>query len=220
MSVQKLAFVDEVTGLGQYRPRAGSNFKENDTCTVYAEVTGFSMPPVAGSDGEYSLSLNAGFAIKNPYGQELAFVPDMVVLDSKAYMQFPVHFLSFSFPMSGWPDGDFVLEVSVMDNLSGRGASRDLSLHVEPPRGGPAPQEIYETTGTFLNLESTGGGWVISLLVGGQRASAPTAANCQYYVYDSRVTRETFAERAAGSQVTVEFHGDSSEVSVCRVQFN
>ena len=80
--------------------------------------------------------------------------------------------------------------------------------------------EIYEASGTLLSLEETDADWLITLLVNRQQYSGLVAPDCQYYVNDTRVTREEFIARVVGEQVTVEFHGDREDVSLCRGHVN
>ena len=130
LSIQKLVFVEGVTGLGQYKPRGGSSFTRDDTCMVYVEVAGFSMPLVEDSEDEYGFSLAVDAAVKSPEGDVLAFQSDIDSQEGVAYTQLQLHYLAFSFILSEWTEGDYVLEIGARDNLSDRIVSGDLHLSV------------------------------------------------------------------------------------------
>ena len=217
LSIQKLVFVDDVKGLAQYTPRPGGpNFGQGDRCAAYVEVAGFSMPLVEGSQEEYSFNLVLDIAVKTPDGEVIVSQADVDSREGTAYSQIPRHFLWFYFTLEGWPEGDYVLEVGVRDILSGEAVSGELSLSVGPPSAQPPLPDVYETTGTLRNFEETEDGLLITLLVNRNLASALMAPDCHYYVNDDEVTQETFIERAVGEQVTVEFYGDRSDISLCR----
>ena len=131
LSIQRLVFVEEIMGLAQYKPHpGGSSFTQDEKCTVYVEVGGFSMPLVEDSQDEYGFSLAVDAAIKAPDGEVLAFQSGIDEQEGVAYSQLPLHYLAFSFNLEGWTKGDYVLEVGVRDNLSDRIVSGDLPLSV------------------------------------------------------------------------------------------
>ena len=216
LSIQKLAFVEDVMGLGQYRPHT-SNYSPAETCSVYVEAAGYSTPPVEDGQDQYSFSLAVDIVIKDSTGQALASQSDVDKQEGAANNSQPPgpQYLWFSFPMGGWPVGKFVLEVGVRDNLSGQTVSGDLPMSVEPDK---EPDEVFETTGTLQSLEETGDGWLITLQVYGRQASALLAPSCQFYLNGTGVRREVFIEKAIDQEVTVEFHDDSDEVALCRAR--
>jgi len=134
-------------------------------------------------------------------------------------------FLGFYIHLTEWPEGNYVLDIVVKDNLSGRTVSGGLSLRLESAgaqnyRTSASPAatpSVYETTGTLRSFEKKQDGWQITLLVNRRQASALVADNCRYYLNAIEVTQEAFIEWAMGEQVTVEFYGERSDgVSLCR----
>ena len=133
LSIQRLAFVEEIMGLAQYKPHpGGSSFTQDEECEVYVEVAGFSTPLVEGSQGEYAFHLALDAVIKASGGEILASQSGIDEQEDTAYMELTQHYLAFSFNLRDWPEGDYVLEVGVRDLLSGQLVSRDLPLRLEP----------------------------------------------------------------------------------------
>jgi hypothetical protein len=131
LSIQKLVFIDEMIGLGQYTPKSGARFTLDDTCSVYVEATGFAMPLVPNTKDEYSVNLALDVKIKLPQGgRTLAFQSDMGTLVTRLRSKLPVQALGFAFDFDGWTPGNYVLEVGLRDNLGGRTVSQDLALQL------------------------------------------------------------------------------------------
>ena len=71
--------------------------------------------------------------------------------------------------------------------------------------------------GTFDSLVETNGGFVITLIVDGQKASGPVSASCKYYDHNGEeVSRQIFGSAFLGEPITVEILGEDGEVFTCR----
>lgn len=134
LSIQKLVFVDEIAGLGQYTPKNGARFTLDDTCSIYVEAAGFAMPLSPNTQDEYNVDLAVDVKVKLPQsGRKLTFQPDMAKLAAKIRSKLPAHFLGFSFTFAGWTPGNYALEVGLRDNLGGRTVSQDIVLQLVEP---------------------------------------------------------------------------------------
>jgi hypothetical protein len=66
-------FADQVTGFGQYRPRADGPFRSGDTVTVYLEPVGYGFST---DGGEQRVSFSTGIEIRTPGGLVLGKTDD------------------------------------------------------------------------------------------------------------------------------------------------
>ena len=83
--------------------------------------------------------------------------------------------------------------------------------------GSAAFPQTENVVGTFESLAETNGGFVITLIVNGQRASGPVSASCKYYDHDGKeVSRHIFGAALLGEPITVEVLDRSGEVYACR----
>jgi hypothetical protein len=134
LSIQKLAFVDEMTGLGQYTPRNGTRFTLDDTCSIYIEAGGFAMPLSPNTQDEYNVDLAVDVKVKLPQsGRRLTFQPDMAKLVTKIRSKLTAQALGFTFAFDGWTPGNYALEVGLRDNFGGQTVSQDLVLQLVEP---------------------------------------------------------------------------------------
>jgi hypothetical protein len=134
LSIQKLVFADEMTGLGRYTPRSGTRFTLDDTCSVYIEAGGFAMPLSPNTQDEYNVDLAVDVKVKLPQsGRRLTFQPDMAKLVTTIRSKLPTQALGFSFSFDGWTPGNYALEVGVRDNFGGQTVSQDLVLQLVEP---------------------------------------------------------------------------------------
>ncbi|MDR1622414.1 MAG: hypothetical protein LBS00_08580 [Synergistaceae bacterium] len=134
LAIQKLVFVDEMMGLGQYTPRSGNRFTLDDTCSIYVEAGGFAMPLTPNTQDEYNLDLAVDVKVKLPQsGRKLTFQSDMAKLVTQIRSKLPTQALGFSFAFEGWTPGNYVLEVGLRDNFGGRTVSQDLALQLAEP---------------------------------------------------------------------------------------
>ncbi|MDR1978148.1 MAG: hypothetical protein LBQ42_05390 [Synergistaceae bacterium] len=134
LSIQKLVFVDEMLGLGQYTPKADTRFTLDDTCSVYVEATGFAMPLSPNTEDEYNMDLAVDVKVKLPQsGRTLTFQSDLAKLATQIRSKLPTQALGFSFSFDGWTPGNYVLEVGLRDNFGGQTVSQDLPLQLVEP---------------------------------------------------------------------------------------
>ena len=136
LSIQKLEFVDEIMGLSQYELHPGGmNYTQDEECTVYVEAAGFSTPPVEGAQGgreEYRFGLTLDVAIKDSTGRTLASQSGVDQQEGTVSLRLPLHYLGLTFPLAGWPEGNYVMEVGVRDILSGQTVTGELHFNVIP----------------------------------------------------------------------------------------
>ena len=131
LAIQRLVFANEILDMGQFTPRPEARFNMDDICYVYLEMSGFAMPPVQGGQDEYSIDLSVDVALKlSQGGRVLVFEPDMATLATVASSQLSSYFMAFAFNFEGWTPREYVLEVGLRDNLSGRTVSRDITLEL------------------------------------------------------------------------------------------
>lgn len=134
LSIQKLVFVDEMAGLGQYTPKNGARFTLDDTCSIYVEAAGFAMPLSPNTQDEYNVDLAIDVKVKLPQsGRRLTFQADMAKLATTIRSKLPAQALGFSFTFDGWTPGNYALEVGLRDNFGGQTVSQDLVLQLVEP---------------------------------------------------------------------------------------
>ena len=113
-------------GLGQYERRISNSFKPDEAVTVYAELYGYGVTPVA--SGGYVRDLSADLALVDASGavraNQIGFWSSEEVF---AYRPLEMH-LSFSATLSAFPPGDYTLRFTLHDKATGEEASFDVPI--------------------------------------------------------------------------------------------
>ena len=92
------------------------------------------------------------------------------------------------------------------------------SLAFNAAYGAEMASDVYVVDGRFESLEETEGGIVITLTVGGQKASGPVSASCKYYDHNGEeVSAGVFGQAFLGKPITVEILDRQGEVFSCYV---
>ena len=134
LTIRKLAFAEDIQGLGNYTPRDSARFTLDDVCMIYVETGGFAMPLTPDTEDEYNVDLAVDVAIKLPQtGRLIVFQPDMATLATKVRSELPAYFLGFSFSFEGWTPGNFLLEVGLRDNIGAQIVSQDMAFQLVEP---------------------------------------------------------------------------------------
>ena len=137
LSVSKLLFVDNVTGLSQYTPKQGARFAIGDICTVYIEITGFALNPAdPDSEDEFALDLAVDLTIRMPQRRRAIIVSekDFNTLSTTVRSKLNTTFTAFSFLFDeDWDTGDYVIELTLRDNISGQSVTQAMNYKLEEP---------------------------------------------------------------------------------------
>ena len=136
LSMTKLLFVDDVTGLSQYTPKQGTRFAIGDICTIYIETTGFYLQPTkSDSEDEFVLNLAVDIEIKMPQRRRtIVSEKDFNTLQTTVRSKLPATFLAFRFIFDEeWDPGDYVIELTLRDNLSGQSVTQEMIYKLEQP---------------------------------------------------------------------------------------
>ena len=136
LNMTRLLFVDDVSGLGQYTPKHGERFAIGDICIIYVETTGFALQPTEpGSEDEFDLDLAVDIAIMMPQNRRtIASEKDFNTLSTTVRSKLSATFLAFSFIFDEeWDPGNYVIELTLRDNLSGQSVVQEITYRLEEP---------------------------------------------------------------------------------------
>ena len=149
LNMTRLLFVDDVAGLSQYTPKQGARFAIGDICTIYVETAGFTLQPARpDSEDEFDLDLALDIAITMPqHGRTIASEQDFNTVKSTVRSKLPATFMAFSFAFEGdWDPGDYVIELTLRDNLSGQSVTREMAYQLEEPTEADRARQAEENT--------------------------------------------------------------------------
>ena len=136
LNMTRLLFVDNVIGLGQYTPKQGERFAIGDLCTIYIETTGFTLRPTKpDSEDEFDLDLAVDVVIMAAQGRiTTASAKDFITHSTTVFSKLSATFLFFSFIFEeGWDPGNYLIEITLRDNLSGQSVTREIAYRLEEP---------------------------------------------------------------------------------------
>ncbi len=126
LSVRNPGFTDgPATGYGAYKPAPDASFTPTETIHVYAELLGYGF---ADKDGFQAASVSGDLFLVSADGRTLARQDKFLSLDISGREKRLESYLSFQTSLSGFPPGDYRLEVELTDTVSGKKASFSLPL--------------------------------------------------------------------------------------------
>ncbi|WP_434053338.1 MAG: hypothetical protein RDA78_00045 [Roseibium sp.] len=131
-----LAFVvatftqDGGTAYGQYTPRNGSVFQDDDVLSIYAEPVGYGFIE---TDGVFAFDLTASYRLLNSSGQVLAEQENFAEFSGEGRSKQRELAAALSFQFSGLPAGDYELETRFKDQADGKEAGFTLSFSIAEP---------------------------------------------------------------------------------------
>ncbi|HWA18462.1 MAG TPA: hypothetical protein VG757_05650 [Devosia sp.] len=117
------------TGYGAYPVRDGSSFAAGETVNVYAELLGYGF---AEKDGLQAASIDADLFLVSADGRTLARQDRFLTLSFAGTEKRLETYLSFQTSLTGFPPGDYSLEVRLTDNVGGKTAEFSLPLTLTP----------------------------------------------------------------------------------------
>lgn len=126
----------DVTGYGQYTPRADAVFAAGEPLVVYAEPVGFGYAePVgfghAATDDGFRVALAADYEILNPSGQVLASQSGFAELGARARVKIREFHTTLRFAFEGLRPGDYRLVTRLRDTASDKTGSFVLPFTVK-----------------------------------------------------------------------------------------
>ena len=136
LNVTALSFVEDVAGLGQYTPKQGTRFAIGDICTIYMEAANFTLQPAEpNSEDKFNLDLAVDIVIKMPQRRRtIVSEKDFSTLKTTMRARLPITFLAFRFAFDeDWTPGDYIITLTLRDNLSGQSVTGDMIYRLEKP---------------------------------------------------------------------------------------
>ncbi|WP_417772352.1 hypothetical protein [Stappia sp.] len=118
----------DVTGYGQYTPRADAVFAAGEPLVVYAEPVGFGH---AATDDGFRVALAADYEILNPSGQVLASQSGFAELGARARVKIREFHTTLRFAFEGLRPGDYRLVTRLRDTASDKTGSFVLPFTVK-----------------------------------------------------------------------------------------
>ncbi|WP_422039980.1 hypothetical protein [Roseibium sp.] len=131
-----LAFVvatftqDGGTAYGQYTPRSGSVFRDDEVMSIYAEPVGYAFTE---TDGVYAFDLTASYRLLNSSGQVLAEQENFAAFSGEGRSKQRELAAALSFQFSGLPAGEYELETRFKDRADGKEAGFTLPFTIADP---------------------------------------------------------------------------------------
>jgi hypothetical protein len=113
------------TGYGAWPAREGSSFTAGETVNVYAEVLGYGF---AEKDGLQSAAIDADLFLVSADGRTLARQDKFLTLSFAGKEKRLETFFSFQTSLTGFPPGEYRLEVRLTDSVSGKTGEFTLPL--------------------------------------------------------------------------------------------
>nr|WP_319386015.1 hypothetical protein [uncultured Roseibium sp.] len=135
-STNGLAFVvatftqDGGTAYGQYTPRSGSVFRDDEVMSIYAEPVGYAFTE---TDGIFAFDLTASYRLLNSSGQVLAEQENFAEFSGEGRSKQRELAAALSFQFSGLPAGKYELETRFRDRADGNEAGFTLPFTVADP---------------------------------------------------------------------------------------
>jgi hypothetical protein len=115
------------SNFGAYNPRENAVFSSGAPMTVYAEPVGFGWR----QSGEvWRIDLIADLAIKTPDGKQLFEQYEFQKLEFASRVRNREFMVNFTYTLSGIPKGEYVVETTLRDQVSGKKGSFSLPFTI------------------------------------------------------------------------------------------
>ncbi|MBN9669070.1 hypothetical protein [Roseibium aggregatum] len=118
------------SGYGEYVPRETAAYTDGETLSIYAEPVGYGF---AENDGLYSYKLTASYKLLNLSGQVLAEQDNFAEFTGSGRSKMRELSAALTFEFSGLHAGDYRLETSFTDEITGKSAGFTLPFTVSNP---------------------------------------------------------------------------------------
>ncbi|EAV40838.1 hypothetical protein SIAM614_17539 [Stappia aggregata IAM 12614] len=115
-------------GYGIYTPRADAAFAPDEALRIYLEPVGFDWKQ---QDGLYTSLLTVDFDLASPDGKVLAGQKGFGRFDFKSHVPNTEYMANLTLNVSGAPSGDYVLELTVNDEYSGKTAKVRMPFSIK-----------------------------------------------------------------------------------------
>lgn len=119
--------VDKAAGYGIFNPRADAVFNSGDTMLVYAEPVGFGWR----RNGEiYQTDIAADVVFRTAAGKEIYRKDEFQNLALAGRVRNREFMVNFNYTLTGVPPGDYVVETTLRDRVSGKKGSFTLPFTI------------------------------------------------------------------------------------------
>jgi hypothetical protein len=118
---------EKATGFGAFNPRENAAYASDAPMLVYAEPVGFGWR----QSGEvWRTELIADLTIKTPDGNQLFQQNDFQKLELASRVRNREFMVNFTYTLSGIPKGEYLLETTLRDQVSGKKGSFSLPFTI------------------------------------------------------------------------------------------